>query len=219
MSGVFFQFSSENSTFVATDAHKLVRYTRNDVKSSAAASFIVPKKPMNLLKGLLQNFEGEVTIKYNESNASIAFNDILLTCRLVDGKYPNYDAVIPKENPNRLTVDRNAFFQSIKRVSIFANKTTHQVRLKINGSELNISAEDVDFSNEANERLTCSYEGESMEIGFNSRFLTEMLSNLNSDEVKLELSLPNRAGILTPTKSESESEQITMLVMPVMLNS
>ena len=218
MSGIFVQLSESDLTFVATDAHKLVRYTRNDVKSSAAASFIVPKKPMNLLKGLLQNFEGEVTIKYNESNASIAFNDILLTCRLVDGKYPNYDAVIPKENPNRLTVDRNAFFQSIKRVSIFANKTTHQVRLKINGSELNISAEDVDFSNEANERLTCSYQGESIEIGFNSRFLNEMLQNIDSDNVIFELSAPNRAGILIPDNSE-DGEDILMLVMPVMLNS
>ena len=218
MSGIFIQLSESDLTFVATDAHKLVRYTRNDVKSSAAASFIVPKKPMNLLKGLLQNFEGEVTIKYNESNASIAFNDILLTCRLVDGKYPNYDAVIPKENPNRLTVDRNAFFQSIKRVSIFANKTTHQVRLKINGSELNISAEDVDFSNEANERLTCSYKGESIEIGFNSRFLNEMLQNIDSDNVIFELSAPNRAGILIPDNSE-DGEDILMLVMPVMLNS
>jgi DNA polymerase-3 subunit beta len=218
MSGIFVQLSESDLTFVATDAHKLVRYTRNDVKSSAAASFIVPKKPMNLLKGLLQNFEGEVTIKYNESNASIAFNDILLTCRLVDGKYPNYDAVIPKENPNRLTVDRNAFFQSIKRVSIFANKTTHQVRLKINGSELNISAEDVDFSNEANERLTCSYQGESIEIGFNSRFLNEMLQNIDSDNVIFELSAPNRAGILIPDNSEN-GEDILMLVMPVMLNS
>ena len=116
MSGVFFQLSNNNLTFVATDAHKLVRYTRNDVKSSSPASFIVPKKPMNLLKGLLQNFDGDVTINYNESNASIAFNDILLTCRLVDGKYPNYDAVIPKENPNRLTVDRNSFFKSHKRL-------------------------------------------------------------------------------------------------------
>ena len=218
MSGVFVQLSESDLTFVATDAHKLVRYTRNDVKSSSPASFIVPKKPMNLLKGLLQNFDGDVTINYNESNASISFNDILLTCRLVDGKYPNYDAVIPKENPNRLTVDRNSFFQSIKRVSIFANKTTHQVRLKINGSELNISAEDVDFSNEANERLTCSYEGESMEIGFNSRFLNEMLQNTDSDNVIFELSAPNRAGILIPDNSD-DGEDILMLVMPVMLNS
>jgi len=218
MSGVFFQFSSSGLTFVATDAHKLVRYKRNDVKSATPSAFIVPKKPMNLLKGLLQSYDGDVTIQYNESNASIAFNDILLVCRLVDGKYPNYEAVIPKENPNRLTVDRNAFSQSIKRVSIFANKTTHQVRLKINGSELNISAEDVDFSNEANERLTCSYEGESMEIGFNSRFLNEMLQNIDSDNVIFELSAPNRAGILIPDNSD-EGEDILMLVMPVMLNS
>ncbi len=219
MSGVFIQLSESNLTFVATDAHKLVRYKRNDVHSSTPSAFIFPKKPMNLLKGLLQSYDGEVTIQYNESNASISFNDILLVCRLVDGKYPNYEAVIPKENPNRLTVDRNAFYQSIKRVSIFANKTTHQVRLKINGSELNISAEDVDFSNEANERLTCSYQGESMEIGFNSRFLNEMLQNIDSDNVVFELSAPNRAGILIPDTTNDNGEDILMLVMPVMLNS
>jgi len=218
MSGIFIQLSQKDVTFVATDAHKLVRYRRTDIDTKNPASFIVPKKPMNLLKGILSGHEDEVTIQYNESNASFEFGNTILTCRLIDGKYPNYEAVIPKENPNRLTVDRNAFSQSIKRVSIFANKTTHQVRLKINGSELNVSAEDIDFSNEANERLTCSFDGDSIEVGFNSRFLNEMLSNLDTDHVIFELSAPNRAGILIPDKND-EGEDVLMLVMPVMLNN
>jgi DNA polymerase III subunit beta len=138
---------------------------------------------------------------------------------LIDGKYPNYEAVIPKENPNKLSIDRSLFLNSVRRVSIFANKTTHQVRLKIAGTELNISAEDVDFSNKAEERLTCEYIGDDMQIGFNSRFLSEMLSNLQSDDIALEMSLPNRAGILTPVDGLEDGESITMLVMPVMINS
>ena len=219
MSGVFFQFSSENSTFVATDAHKLVRYVRTDYKSENLVEFIMPKKPLNVLKGILATQDLDVNIEYNESNAKFVFSNLSLTCRLIDGKYPNYEAVIPKENPNVLTIDRTLLLNSTKRVSIFSNKTTHQIRLKINGNELIISAEDLDYSNKAEERLICSYNGDDMQIGFNSRFLIEMLSNLSSEEVKLELSLPNRAGILTPTKSDSENEEITMLVMPVMLNN
>ena len=134
-------------------------------------------------------------------------------------KYPNYDAVIPKENPNQLSIDRVAFLNSIKRISIFSNKTTHQVRLKIAGSELNLSAEDLDFANEATERLTCSYTGDDIEIGFNSRFLVEMLNNLQTDNVILEMSAPNRAGILLPGESDNKDEDLLMLVMPVMLNS
>jgi DNA polymerase-3 subunit beta len=138
---------------------------------------------------------------------------------LIDGKYPNYEAVIPKENPNKLTISRNQLLSSVRRVSIFSNKTTHQIRLKIAGAELNISAEDIDYSNKAEERLTCSYQGDDMQIGFNSRFLVEMLGNLTSEEICLEMSLPNRAGILTPIDGLDEGEMVTMLVMPVMLNN
>lgn len=219
MSGVFFQFSSEGLTFVATDAHKLVKYTREDLKASQSAEFIMPKKPLNLLKGILAGSEENVTIEYNDSNAKFTFENSQLICRLIDGKYPNYEAVIPKENPNKLMIDRTQFLNSVRRVSIFSNKTTHQIRLKIAGAELNISAEDIDYSNKAEERLTCDYQGDDMQIGFNSRFLTEMLNNLNADEIKLEMSLPNRAGILTPIDGLDEGEIITMLVMPVMLNS
>ncbi|NQY07226.1 MAG: DNA polymerase III subunit beta, partial [Flavobacteriaceae bacterium] len=198
MSGVFFQFSTENLTFVATDAHKLVKYTRKDLKANEVAEFIMPKKPLNLLKGILAASDSDVLIEYNDSNAKFTFDNIVLICRLIDGKYPNYEAVIPKENPNKLTINRNQFSNSVKRVSIFSNKTTHQIRLKIAGAELNISAEDIDYSNKAEERLTCDYQGDDIQIGFNSRFLSEMLNNLNADDVSLEMSLPNRAGILTP---------------------
>ena len=219
MSGVFFQFKEDGLTFVATDAHKLVKYSREDISANAPAEFIMPKKPLNLLKGILAGSESEVLIEYNESNAKFTFDDTQLICRLIDGKYPNYEAVIPKENPNKLTIERNQFLSSVRRVSIFSNKTTHQVRLKIAGAELNISAEDVDYSNKAEERLTCSYQGDDMQIGFNSRFLIEMLGNLTADEVMLEMSLPNRAGILTPVDGLDKGEKITMLVMPVMLNN
>jgi DNA polymerase-3 subunit beta len=219
MSGVFFQFSQDNLTFVATDAHKLVKYSRTDVSADTVAEFIMPKKPLNLLKGILAGSDNIVTIEYNESNAKFTFENSELVCRLIDGKYPNYEAVIPKENPNKLVIDRNQFLNSVRRVSIFSNKTTHQIRLKIAGAELNISAEDIDYSNKAEERLTCDYQGDDMQIGFNSRFLTEMINNLNSDNVQLEMSLPNRAGILTPIDGLDEGEHVTMLVMPVMLNS
>lgn len=219
MSGVFFQFSPQGLTFVATDAHKLVKYARTDVSASQVADFIMPKKPLNILKGILATSNAEVTIEYNDSNATFSFDNYILTCRLIDGKYPNYEAVIPKENPNRLLIGRSQILSSVRRVAIFSNKTTHQIRLKIAGTELNISAEDIDYSNKAEERLTCDYQGDDMQIGFNSRFLTEMLTNLQSDEIQLEMSLPNRAGILTPVDGLTDGETVTMLVMPVMLNN
>jgi len=219
MSGVFFQFSTDSLTFVATDAHKLVKYVRTDIVANETAEFIMPKKPLNLLKGILGGSDSDVTIEYNDANAKFTFDNVVLVCRLIDGKYPNYEAVIPKENPNKLTVDRGTFLNSVKRVSIFSSKTTHQIRLKMAGTELNISAEDLDYSNKAEERLVCDYQGDDLQIGFNSRFLTEMLSNLTSNEILIEMSLPNRAGILTPIDGVEEGEYITMLVMPVMLNS
>ncbi len=219
MSGVFFQFSPQGLIFVATDAHKLVKYARTDVTASQVADFIMPKKPLNILKNILGTSGAEVKIEYNDSNAAFSFDNYVLMCRLIDGKYPNYEAVIPKENPNKLMIDRSQFLSSVRRVAIFSNKTTHQIRLKIAGAELNVSAEDIDYSNKAEERLTCDYQGDDMQIGYNSRFLTEMLTNLQSDMIMLEMSLPNRAGILTPVDGLEEGETVTMLVMPVMLNS
>jgi DNA polymerase-3 subunit beta len=215
MSGVYCHFSPSDITFVATDAHKLVRYKRTDAEATGSSDFILPKKPLNLLKSNLRGDE-EILLEYNDSNAIFTFNDIVIVCRLIDGKYPNYEAVIPKENPNILTIDRLQFLGSIKRVAIFSNKTTHQIKLKLAGSELSLFAEDVDFANEASERLTCYYDGDDMEIGFNSRFLLEMLNNLDTPEVKLSMSEPSRAGLLTPSNNSNTDEDILMLVMPVM---
>lgn len=217
MSGVFCELSPDDVTFVATDAHKLVRYRRTDSQSDSSTSFILPKKPLNQLKNILpENID--VTILYDQTNASFTYESVNLICRLIEGKYPNYEAVIPKENPNTLIIERIPFISSIRRVSLYANQSTHQVRLKINGQELILSAEDIDYANEAKERLTCNYSGEDMEIGFNSKFLLDMLNNIDTENVKLEMSAPNRAGILLPVDLENEHEDILMLVMPVMLN-
>lgn len=218
MSGVFCQLTPENITFVATDAHRLVRYRRKDTQSSHSISFIIPKKPLNLLKNTLPA-DCIVRIDYNESNVFFSFDNFSLICRLIDGRYPNYEAVIPVDNPNKLTIDRGSFLNSIRRVAIFSNKTTHQVKFKIAGSEIQISAEDIDYNNEANERLKCDYEGQDIEIAFNARFLVDMLNNMDTEEVNMEMSLPSRAGLLSPVQNEkSASEEVLMLVMPVMLN-
>ena len=220
MSGVLMEMTENYLTFVATDAHKLVRYRRMDVKSDVVASFIMPKKPINQLKSILSTLADEpVRIEFNKTNASFVFGDYMLICRLIEGRYPNYEAVIPKNNPNQLTIDRQTFLAAIRRVAVFSSKATHQVRFRITGQEIMLTAEDIDFYNEAKERLTCSYTGQDMEIGFNSRFFQEMLGNFDSNEVKLEMSAPNRAGILTPVDNENESEDLLMLLMPVMLNS
>ena len=223
MSGIFCELTPENVTFVATDAHKLVRYRRNDIHADESASFILPRKPITLVKNILSSNKEEfdVTIDYNNTNVFFAFDNFLIVCRLVDGKYPNYEAAIPKENPNKLTIDRVTFINTLKRVSLFANQSTHQVRLAIKERELEISSEDLEFSNKAHETIPCSYEGEPMEIGFNAKFLTEMTSNLDTEQVLMELSHPSRAGILFPLtdSEEAKGEDILMLVMPVMLSN
>lgn len=217
MTGVLFELGSDYVTFVATDAHKLVKYTRNDVSAEQATSFIVPKKALSLLKGTLSQ-DTQVMLSYNPSNAFFDFGSVSLICRLIDGTYPDYSTVIPTDNNNRMTIGRADLLNCLKRISIYSNKTTHQVMLKITGSELQVSAQDLDFSNEANERLNCLYDGEDMEIGFNARFLIEMLGVLESDEVKFELDGPSKAGLILPTDRE-DNEDILMLVMPVMLNT
>lgn len=217
MTGVFFQLDDKGITFVATDAHKLVKFNRSDVKGGNA-SFIVPKKALNLLKAVVPNNDTEVSVQFNKSNAFFSFENIQLICRLIDAKYPDYNAVIPKENPNLLSIQKDDFYSSLRRTSIFSNKTTHQVVLKMAGAELTVSAQDLDFSNEASEKLACEYQGNPMEIGFNAKFLLEMLGALDSSDINIELSTPNRAGIIRPTEKEEE-EDLLMLVMPVMLNN
>ena len=217
MSGVFCELSEENITFVATDAHKLVKHTRSKISSNSNSSFILPKKPLSLLKNNIDS-DSDLNVDFNETNVKFSLDNTTLICRLIDGKYPNYDAVIPKDNPNKLVINKDELLNSIKRVSIYASKTTHQIRLKIAGSQLQITSEDLDFANKAEERLTCSYEGEDIEIGFNSRFVIDMLNNIGAEQICLEMSAPNRAGIILPLDGQEENEDTLMLVMPVMLN-
>ena len=217
MTGVYFQVDFDKLTFVATDAHKLVKYVLSEVKSGVSTSFIVPKKALNLLKNALPA-GGEVSLKFNKANAFFAFDNTNLVCRLIDARYPDYNAVIPVDNPNLLALPRKDFQNSLKRIAIYANKTTNQVILNITNDSLTVSAQDLDFSNEATEVLECNYEGEPITIGFNAKFLAEMLGILESDDIKLELSTPTRAGILLPNE-DADGEEILMLVMPVMLSN
>jgi DNA polymerase III subunit beta len=218
MTGVFIDITEENTTFVATDGHRLIRYRREDIKSATATTMILPRKALNLIKSSLPSEVVPVTTEFSSSNAFFSFGNIKLICRLIDERYPDYENVIPKNNPNKMVIERSKFLSSLKRIAIFSNKTTHQIRLKITADELTISAEDLDYSNEAVERIPCEYTGETMEIGFNAKFLAEMLSNISASNITLELSLPNRAGLIIPDVKE-DNEDILMLVMPVMLNS
>jgi len=218
MTGVYFQLSGDNVTFVATDGHRLIRYRRSDMTSDSEISMIVPRKALNLLKSTLPSETAVVRSEFSHSNAFFSFNNIRMICRLVDERFPDYENAIPSNNPNVLHISRVELLSSLRRISIYANRATNQVRLRITPTELFISAEDLDFSNEANERLICEYEGEEMEIGFNARFLIEMLSNLMAHDVTIELSAPNRAGLIVPREKE-DNEDVLMLVMPVMLNN
>ena len=217
MTGVYVNLGDKNTTFVATDGHRLVRYRRADVKSENGSNIIIPRKALNLLKATLPSENTEVSLNFNLSNAFFKFGNIRMICRLIDERFPDYENVIPSVNNIKMTIERSDLLGALKRISIYANKTTHQVRLKITGSELQISAEDLDFSNEANERLSCEHDGEDIEIGFNAKFLIEMLTNLDSDKIQLTMSAPNKAGVILPAEKDS-SEDILMLVMPVMLN-
>lgn len=217
MTGVYFQIDFNKLILVATDAHKLVKYTFADISSEVSTSFIIPKKALNLLRSALPAGDA-VSIAFNKANAFFSFGKTHLVCRLIDARYPDYNAVIPVDNPNTLTLQRVDFQNSLKRIAIYANKTTNQVILNIQDGSLTISAQDLDFSNEATEQLACTYEGDPLNIGFNAKFLVEMLGVLEAEEVKIELSNPTRAGILLPTE-ETEGEEILMLVMPVMLSN
>lgn len=221
MSGIFMKFSTENLTVVATDAHKLVRYRNSEVQADQDVEFILPRKPITLIKNIIASYKDDfpVTVEYNKTNVSFSFDNFFAVCRLVEGKYPNIEAAIPKENPNKLIVDRISFLNTLRRVSIFANKSTHQVRLAMDGAVLEVSAEDIEFSNVAHEKIGCEYQGSPMEIGFNARFLMEMVNNMETERIIIEMSQPTRAGIIFPYyEEENESkEDILMLVMPVML--
>jgi DNA polymerase-3 subunit beta len=217
MTGVYVSLDFNKLTFVSTDAHKLVRYSFMNIASEVATSFIIPKKALNLLKNALPQ-GGEVKMAFDKANAFFTFDNTHLVCRLIDARYPDYNAVIPVDNPNTLSIKRTDLQSSLKRIAIYANKTTNQVILDISPDSLTVSAQDLDFSNEAAEQLPCTYEGNPVTIGFNAKFLIEMLGVLEADDVKMELSTPSRAGILLPGEGE-EGEEILMLVMPVMLSN
>jgi DNA polymerase-3 subunit beta len=218
MTGVFVKIEPEGITFVATDAHKLVKYNFTDIQSGINASFIIPKKALNLLTKALTNASMSVQISFSRTNAFFYFGNQQLACRLIDANFPDYNAVIPTKNPNKMLIMRAEFLAALKRIANYANKTTNQVKLNLAEGSLTIEAEDLDFAQKGTEQLACQYEGTELTIGFNAKFLIEMLNTLNSDNVQFELSSPNRAGILRPDENDV-NEDLLMLVMPVMLYS
>jgi len=216
MQGIFTEVEEDKVTFAATDAHKLVKYVCKGT-GGPVSSFIVPKKGLNILKSAISASD-TLTVSYNSKNVFYDVDGTRVIIRLIDAKYPDYNGVIPVDNPHQLTVSRTDLLSSLKRMVIFANKTTNQVVLNLTEGSLTISSQDLDFSNEATEQLSCTYDGDPMNIGFNAKFLVEMLSVLNGDNIVLNLSAPNRAGVLLPGDMK-ENEDILMLVMPVMMGS
>jgi len=218
MTGVFFELSKDGVQFVATDAHRLVRYKRTDTKATQNASFIVPKKPLNLLKNALPDNEDPITVSFNSNHLFVDHGSTQLICRLIDARFPDYKVVIPADNPYRLTVNKHDFQNALRRVNVFSNKSTNQVALSITGNELQMAAQDIDFSFEGNERMSCEYKGEDIQIAFNAKFLIEMLSAADTDDIFIELSTPSKAGLIKPSE-QAPGEDLLMLVMPLMLNS
>lgn len=218
MTGVFFELDKKSIQMVATDAHRLIRYRRTDVQAPKADSFVVPKKPLALLKNALKDDGSLITVSYNSNHFFVSQNDITLSCRLIDARFPDYKVVIPSESPYTLKINRSDFQSALKRVSVFSNKSTSLVVLKINGSELHLDARDIDFSNEGNETMACTYNGEDMQIAFNGRFLIDVLNAPASEEILFELSTPTRPGIIRPSTQE-ESEDLLMILMPLMISN
>ncbi|OQP50467.1 DNA polymerase III subunit beta [Niastella yeongjuensis] len=218
MTGVFFEMDTKGLQFVATDAHRLVRYKRTDVSCPKTDSLIVPKKPLNLLKSAMPVNDDELTVSYNSNHLFVIHGTTQLSCRLIDARFPDYKVVIPSDNPYKLTVNRTDFQGALRRVGIFSNKSTNQVVLSISGSQLQLTAQDIDFSFEGNERMKCQYNGEDLQIAFNAKFLIEMLSATDTEDVTVELSTSTKAGIIRPG-DQDENEELMMLVMPLMLNT
>lgn len=218
MNGVYFDFSEEALTFVATDAHKLVKFSA-DNSSDFAAAFILPKKPANLLKNLLLKEEEPVEVKFDAKNATFQLKNFKLVCRLIEGNYPNYNAVIPASNPNKVLIDRVEFVNGIKRVAVCSNPTTNLIRMDIADNKVNLTAQDIDFSVSANETISCSYDGQPVTIGFKSTFLVEILSNIETPTVVVELADSTRAGVFKPVYDDKQSSETLMLLMPMMINA
>ena len=217
MNGIYFDLTPDALAIVASDGHKLVRNKNFTIKSETPASFILPKKPANLLKNILGKDGGDVVIKFDERNAEIHFADGLLVCRLIEGRYPNYNSVIPQSNPNQLTIDRRLLLSALRRVLPFGSKSSQLVKFKLAAGSLELSSEDIDYATKAHETLACDYAGQNMSIGFKGRSLTEILSNLDGDQVNIELADPSRAGIIVPVE-QPENEDVLMLLMPMLLS-
>lgn len=217
MNGIYFDLTNEALAIVASDGHKLVRNKNFAISSEQPAAFILPKKPATLLKNVLQKDGGDVVIRFDERNAEISFEDSVLTCRLIEGRYPNYNSVIPQDNPNQITIDRRAMLGALRRVLPFASDSSQLVRLRIDAGKLTLSSEDIDFSTSAKEEITCDYTGIPMSIGFKGSSLSEILNNLTSEQVIIELADPSRAGLIVPSE-QPENEDVLMLIMPMLLN-
>jgi len=217
MNGILFDISEDNITFVASDGHKLVRFKNFSAKGNGKASFILPKKPANLLRTVLPKEIGPVTIGFDENNTYITMENVIIISRLIEGRYPNYNGVIPKDNPFRITVDRLVFVTALKRVSVFSNPASSLIKLQFLPNRIFISAQDIDYSTSAEETVACVYEDEELNIGFKGTYLIEILNNIPSTEVVLQLADPSRAGLMLPAENEAD-EDLLMLLMPMMLN-
>ena len=217
MNGVYFDITTEDITLVASDGHKLVRCKTLAVHGNERAAFILPKKPAALMRGLLAKEQGNVILEFDERNASFTLSDYRMVCRLIEGRYPNYNSVIPQNNPYKVTIDRQMLISALRRVSIFSSQASSLIKLRLQADQIVISAQDIDFSTSAEETLTCQYDGAPMSIGFKSTFLIDILNNIAADEVVIELADPSRAGVIIPVEQE-ENEDLLMLLMPMMLN-
>ena len=217
MNGIYFDLTPDHLAVVASDGHKLVRNKLFSVKSEQPAAFILPKKPANLLKNLLGKDGGDVTIRFDERNAEIDFGDGSLQCRLIEGRYPNYNSVIPQQNPNELRIDRLGLLAALRRVQPFANDSSNLIRFRVEGSTLQLDAEDYDFSKTATERMSCEYNGQAMSIGFKGSSFIEVLSNFDCPEVVIQLADPSRAGLVLPSE-QPEGQDVLMLMMPMLIN-
>lgn len=217
MNGIYLDMTTADITFVASDGHRLVRDKSTAAQAAAKSAFILPKKPANILKALITKGEDKLTIDFDEKNAFIVANEYKLICRLIEGRYPNYNSVIPQNNPNKVRVDRQMLISALRRVSVFSSQASSLIKLHLDNNQVQISAQDIDFSTSAEEKLNCEYSGSPMSIGFKSTFLIDILNNLSSDEVVIELADPSRAGVIVPSEQE-ENDDVLMLLMPMMLN-
>ena len=217
MNGIFFDLKKEAANLVASDSHTLNCYTRSDRKSPEDSSFILPKKPANILKNLLVKIEEDITIAYDKTNAFFTFGSFSMICRLVEGNYPAYRSVIPQNNPNNIIADRVELMNAVRRVSVCSNQATNLIKLLFSANQIFVSAQDIEFRIAAQERISCQYDGPAIEMGFKSVFLAEILANLPGTEVNIALSDPSRVGLITPITPDSENEDICALIMPMMI--